>query len=211
MRRILLVLLCTFLRSVLSSGLVFALDHYGAITQNEIWVAGDNPHIIQELTTVSENATLTIEPGVEVRFNQDAINPRLIIGSSTSQGRLIAIGTDTQKIIFTSNSTDPQPGDWRNIYFRSTAADDSVIENAVIEYGGSYAQGSLYISESNPTVRYCTVRYSLFSGIKLYLSTAEISNCTIEGNELYGVECDGFSGVLDDNLFANNRSYPIYL
>ena len=211
MKRKLFILLSVFLISLVSSELVFALNHSGSITQNEIWAEAENPHIITGLTTVSGNATLTIEPGVEVRFSPEAINSRLIIGSSTSQGRLIAIGTETQKITFTSNSTSPQPGDWKNIYFYSTAADDSIIENAIIEYGGSSTQGSLYISESNPTIRNCTVRYSSVSGISLYLSTAVISNCIIEENALYGVECDGFSGVLDGNLFVSNGSYPIYL
>ena len=85
-------------------------------------------------------------------------------------------------IVFTSDSANPQPGDWYNIVFGSNAADDSVIEHAVIEYGGSPSQGSLYINDSNPAIRNCTVRYSSDSAIKLYLSTAEISNCTLEYN-----------------------------
>jgi hypothetical protein len=96
-KRNLFIIFRAFLLSLVAYNLVFASDHSGSITQDEIWVAADNPHIIQELTTVSENATLTIEAGVEVRFNPDATNPRLIIGSSNSPGRLIARGTDTQK------------------------------------------------------------------------------------------------------------------
>ena len=85
-------------------------EHSGSITSDETWISSGNPHIITGLTTVSNNATLTIEPGVEVRFNKDATNPRLIIGTANDTGaKLIAQGTDTQKITFTSNESEPQP------------------------------------------------------------------------------------------------------
>ncbi len=116
-----------------------ATSHSGHITSDETWTLAGSPHIIQELTTVKNNATLTIEPGVEVRFNKDAINPALVIGEGgvdVTPGRLIAQGTDTKKIIFTSNEASPQPGDWNSIHFWQTATNDSIIENAIIEYGG---------------------------------------------------------------------------
>ena len=189
-----------------------ATFHSGFITSDETWTIVGNPHIIESLTVVQNNATLTIEPGVEVRFNKEAVNPRLIIGETTP-GRLIAQGTDTEKIIFTSNEASPQPGDWANIVLRPNDP-DSIIENAIIEYGGrgtGTTQGSIYISGSSPTIRNCTVRYSSDTGISVYESTAEISNCVIEENTGYGLRCDAFSGVLDGNLFARNGSFPIYL
>ena len=203
------ILLCTVLFSLVALESVFALDHSGSITQDETWAAAYNPHIIRALTTVSGNATLTIEAGAVIRFDPTATNPRLIIGSSTSAGKLIAMGTEENNILFTSNAPTPQPGDWNNIVFWPNAADGSVIEHAIIEYGGYADQGSLNISESNPAIRNCTVRYSADSGIKLYLSEAEISNCNFEANSLYGVNCDGFSGILNGNAFINNGSYPI--
>jgi len=190
-----------------------ATSHSGYITSDETWTLAGSPHIIQSLTYVQNNATLTIEPGVEVRFNKDATNPRLIIGEGGSDGttgRLIAQGTDTQKIIFTSNEASPQPGDWSDIYFWDAASDDSIIENAVIEYAGK-SYGNIQIHSANPTIRNCIIRKSLKAGIYMYGSASEISGCRFEENEKYGISINSSSPVLDANEFINNGSYPVYI
>ena len=187
--------------------------HGGYITSDETWTLAGSPHIIQSATSVRNNATLTIEPGVEVRFNKDATNPRLIIGeggAGGTSGRLIAQGTDTEKIIFTSNEASPQPGDWRNIYFWNAAADDSIIENAIIEYGGS--QGSIDINSSNPIIRNCIIRRSLNAGIHISGSSSpDISCCDITENEV-GIDSSASSetpNLTNNNIFGN-FSYGIY-
>jgi len=195
------------------SGLAVAdTYHSGGINSDETWTFAGSPHIVTSLITVKNNATLTIEPGVEVRFNELATNPTLIIGeSSGTDGRLIARGTPTQKILFTSNATNPQPGDWNHIIFWSTATSDSVIENAIIEYGRGN-EGSVEIWGSNPTIRNCTVRNSLRSGISVSgHSTSEIVGCQFEDNTEYGVRISGSSPIVDGNTFNNNGGYPIYV
>jgi parallel beta-helix repeat protein len=189
-----------------------ATHHSGHITSDETWTLVGSPHIVDALLVVRDGATLTIEPGVEVRFNKDAINPKLIIGSDGTPGRLIARGTDTQKIIFTSNEISPQPGDWSDIYFSDTAADDSIIENAIIEYGrGGGAHGNIQIHSSNPTIRNCIIRKGLNDGIYMHDSTSEISGCRFEENEKYGIKISSSSPILDANEFINNGSYPVYI
>jgi parallel beta-helix repeat protein len=183
--------------------------HSGSITSDETWTPAGNPHIINGLTGVTNGATLTIEPGVEVRFNENATNPSLIIGHAGEDdpsGRLIAQGTESQKIIFTSNAASPQPGDWSHILFWASASDDSIIEHAVLEYGGSH--GMIDIDSSNPTIRNCIIRYGSL-GIYSYHSTSEISGCRFEENEGYGINIIQSSPVLDANEFINNGSYPI--
>ena len=142
-------------------GLASIHIHSGNITSDETWTLAGSPILSRALTGVADGATLTIEPGVEVRFNKDATNARLSIGSSGTgtTGKLIAQGTETQKIIFTSNEASPQSGDWYSINFNSNASDDSIIENAIIEYGG--VGGIIDISSSNPTIRNCIIRYAL--------------------------------------------------
>jgi PKD repeat protein len=161
------------------------------------------------MITVGNNATLTIEPGVEVRFYETA---SLVIGSgfNDTPGRLIAQGTDTHRIIFTSNEASPQPGDWRSINFVSTATDDSIIENAIIEYGGSQF-ANIRISNSNPTIRNCIIRHSLTNGIYFYGSTSQISCCDITENES-GISTGSSSGtpnITYNNIFGNLK-YGIY-
>jgi hypothetical protein len=59
--------------------------------------------------TVNSGITLTLQEGVEVRFNSGT-------GFTVNGGgSLNAVGTDTQPIIFTSSSGSPLPGDWRKI------------------------------------------------------------------------------------------------
>ncbi|MEA3357400.1 MAG: right-handed parallel beta-helix repeat-containing protein, partial [Patescibacteria group bacterium] len=184
--------------------------HSGYIDSDETWTLAGSPHIIQSVTRV-RGATLTIEPGVEVRFNKDAVTPSLMITSSGA--RLIAQGTDTQKIIFTSNEASPQPGDWEDIRFTNDdASDDSIIENAIIEYGGGgISGGSIKILYSNPTIRNCIIRRSSSAGIYMYDSTSEVSGCRFEENDGYGIQINISSPILDANEFINNGSYPVYI
>lgn len=87
--------------------------------------------------------TLTIEPGVIVRFEETA-GSGLTIGSSESRlGRLVAAGTTQQPILFTSAEDTPAPADWMGIYFRYSPSSGNRIENAIIEYAGDFsgAQG----------------------------------------------------------------------
>ena len=186
-------------------------SHSGFINSDEIWTLAGSPHIIQSLTVVQNNATLTIEPGVEVRFNNDATNPSLIIGEGGidgKSGRLIAQGAATNKIIFTSNAASPQPGDWSHIYFNNTAADDSIIENAVIEY----AKDSIYLTSANPAIRNCIIRKNSNAGIYMMgTSSPEVSFCDITEN-IYGIYSAISSGTpkFIHNNISGNSSYGIY-
>jgi len=68
------------------------------------WTAADNPYIVQGDITVLENESLTIEPGVEVRFDGAY---KLFI-----QGDLSAMGVLGDSITFTSNTGEYN---WRGI------------------------------------------------------------------------------------------------
>lgn len=87
---------------------------------------------------------LTIEPGVTLRFSDDLTDSGLQLGTSdTRQGILVAEGTATQPITFTSAKAPPAPGDWKNVYFSNSPSTGNRIANAVFEYAGapSGAQG----------------------------------------------------------------------
>ncbi len=190
-------------------------EHSGSITSDETWISSGNPHIITGLTTVSNNATLTIEPGVEVRFNKDATNPRLIIGTANDTGaKLIAQGTDTQKITFTSNESEPQAGDWNAIFFWPTASPDSIIENAIIEYGGGETggTGSIKIYGSSPTILNSAIRYSSGPGIEIVADgSPEISCCDITDNSI-GILASSPAPdlyIYGNNIFGNS-AYGAY-
>lgn len=70
---------------------------------------------------------LTIEPDVVVRFNRDA---ELIIQST---GQLIAVGTPSQPITFSSSNVSPAASscDWDAICINSY---DNIVRYSIIEY-----------------------------------------------------------------------------
>ena len=183
-----------------------ATYHSGHITSDERWKKNDNPHIVTDSVYIYR-ATLTLEPGVEIRFGSGSVY--LTLGYSNYGGTLIAQGTDTEKIIFTSNAANPQPGDWGGILFTGTDSDDSIIENAVVEYGGYNGSGNIKTIESSPTIKNSIIRYSLNSGISLYNSSSHISGCSITENGAYGIRIYNSVPVIDNNTFSFNKSYPI--
>src|SRR3989304_7141765 len=68
----------------------------GNIIQDTIWTLMDSPFVVSKDIYVFPNATLTIEPGVEVRFGGKNF-------TLTVAGKLYAVGTQNKSITFTSN------------------------------------------------------------------------------------------------------------
>ena len=97
----------------------------GTITQDTDWTLVDSPFIVSNDITVNPGATLTIEPGVQVRF---ADNFSMIVN-----GRIIADGTNDRMIRFTSNNLNASVGKWGTIMINGIQ--QSSITNCIIEYG----------------------------------------------------------------------------
>ncbi|WP_172684080.1 fibronectin type III domain-containing protein, partial [Desulfosarcina cetonica] len=103
----------------------------GNITTNTTWTVENSPYVVTGNVTVRDSgsngntATLTIEPGVEVRFESGT---GLYIGyryySRCYHGALSAQGTSVEPILFTSNADVPAPGDWRGIVFQDDTTDE---------------------------------------------------------------------------------------
>ena len=148
--------------------------------------------------------TLTIEPGVTVKFNSQK---RMHIGWGSYAGRLIADGT-TGEIVFTGAT--PTPGYWRDLCF-SQNSDGSRLNNTRIEYGGSET-ANVYLSYASVNVTNSTIANSLNYGI--YMN--QVSNCKITGNDVNSNEYGIYLNNADDNdlscnwVHANNQ-YGYYL
>lgn len=126
----------------------------GTITTNQTWTLADSPYIVQGWVTLDMSSTLTIEPGVEVKFDTGGI----VVKAGSS---LLAQGTTAQPIVFTSNKATPAPRDWGYISFeaqsigRLTACD--------ISYAGNYP-GALLIASSDVIVQQTRVHHSEADG-----------------------------------------------
>ena len=197
----------------------------GDVTSNATWTLAGSPYIITGDITVYHTSRssgeyfrkLTIEPGVEVRFDPGT---GLYIGKDYSgsygyYGALDAQGTEIAPIVFTSNAAIPSSGDWKGIYFSNPTKDDlTLLDNCVVEYGGSMElnKSNLYCSGSSPTIKNSTIRYGGGSGIFLVSSTPTIECNLIGENDGNGIYADGNSGpLIKDNTLSYNGGVAIYI
>jgi hypothetical protein len=122
--------------------------HSEDITSDETWHAAGNPHIVTGPIGVGNggggSATLTIEPGCIVKF-APGVDTGIGVGWS-STGSIVAVGTPTLPILFTSNASVPQRGDWRGLSFFEGTMATAHFSYCTIEYGGYDEVATLYVA-----------------------------------------------------------------
>lgn len=84
--------------------------HDTAITSSQTWTLADSPHEVRGQLSISPSATLTLEPGVVVRFAPDA--------ELRVQGLLLAPGSAQAPVQLLG--VEPTPGSWRGLVFASS-------------------------------------------------------------------------------------------
>jgi hypothetical protein len=165
---------------------------WGPIDKDTVWTLVDSPFVISGDITVYPNATLTLEPAVEVRFGGNF--------SLNVEGTLVAKGTETANIKFTANTLDPNPGDWGTILLNDTNAFAS-LSNCIVEYGTS----GITVETGKLTLEDSQVRFNYEDAIAIVNGTVEVSNSHIESNGASGIRVEGENQVLihDDNFTSN--------
>lgn len=109
----------------------------GSITTNTTWT-NDNTYLLNGYVYIADGATLTIEPGTVIR-GDEANKGTLIVERG---GSLIAQGTSTQPIVFTSNNGigSRDYGDWGGVIIcgraKNNQGSDVLIEGGVGAYYG---------------------------------------------------------------------------
>jgi len=162
----------------------------GLINNNTNWTVEYSPYIITGNTLVVNGITLTIEAGVSIKFNNNT--------TMQVNGELKAIGTNENKITFSSNNTSQNKGDWNHILFSDSSVDanydsggnyqsGSIIKYCDFSYGGGIDLGILNINKSQPHIEHSTFSNSSSDGIYINNANPKIDNCTISNNNGAGV------------------------
>lgn len=153
----------------------------GLIDTDTTWTQAGSPYEATATVTVVSNVTLTIEPGVEVRF---APNTRLSVN-----GTLHAVGTAGSEILFTGS--DPTPGSWQGIWISAASGIrplDNRLEHVIVEYGGAGIANpaNLYTSNADIIVRHAIFRFGGENGFTAWRDvTAELSDVQFIDNQGY--------------------------
>jgi hypothetical protein len=192
----------------------------GGIYSNTTWSPGNSPYIVTGDIAVFETYTLTILPGVEVRFYDGTM--------LDIRGTLIANGTSADSIKFTSDLLYPTSSSWKYIKFeyQSTMS----MRYCLIEYssGGIFYDSGGFTPYLISNCRF----YSNFKGIsgtRLYgqqnvdscifhnngygihatfLENSQVYHCSFINNQ-YGIE-EASNSAITGCDFQNNSVEGLY-
>ena len=177
----------------------WATDVSQDITTDTTWRAADSPFIIRNNISVRNNATLTIEAGVVVRF---AGNFTLTIQNGS---RLIAQGQDNNRVQFIpDNDAGAGPSAYRGIVFENGST--GLMEYCLVDRAHDGVTIRSSVNEGQVTLRNCTFQRCSASGVVVDASTVirpVIEGCTFQ-DSTYGVFCLGLRGELAAPRLRNN-------
>ena len=120
----------------------------GAVVSDLTLAKACSPYIIRDYIQINEGAILTIEPGVTLKF-EGALG--IDVGSS-SAGKLVAVGTALNPIVFTSNASLPLAGDWRAIHLWDGTMAGTQIAYAKLDYCGADRDGCIVGNSVGPNL-----------------------------------------------------------
>ncbi len=135
------------------------------------WTLGGSPYLINGEITIPNGLTLTIEPGVSVEFQG---HYKFYV-----QGRLLAVGTKQDTIIFTAN--DVSEG-WHGIKLLdiSSSNDSTIFEYCIFQHGKANT-GSGRLNRSG-------------GAINSNLNKLRISHCLFRNNMTYSTSISESAG-----------------
>jgi parallel beta-helix repeat protein len=189
-----ITILFLFALAIITAGFSQAETIYVSGDVSGVWSA-DTVMVTGEIR-VLDGASLTINPGVQVRFTGWY---KFII-----QGELQAAGTAADTILFT-RAFPTEESKWRG--FRFDAADDSsVLEYCRIEYAKGtegfpdVRGGGIWVSNCSPTVRRCTIQLNYshngnYNGMGGGICLNENSFSLLEYNCILQNEADSGGGI----------------
>lgn len=181
----------------------------GQATNNRRWQKSNLPYVILNSVDFVNSATLTIDPGVIVRFDEGA---RL----QTSRGFLEAVGTEDEPIIFTSLADDDNPnpaertdpsagepsaGNWIGLTVPEVVCAGGGeycgrLENVEVRYAGRGGAASVAIEQRNTLLRNALIRDGAGAAIGIEdADDVEILDSRMLNMEGDGIEIEASSSI----------------
>ncbi len=166
-----------------------------------------SPYLVVGDLSVPQGQTLTIEPGVVLEFEG--------LYWLKVDGQLTAVGNTSNAIVFTSHSSSPTYGDWRNLIF-TNPDDQSHMSYCVVEYGALYDTTELYytyrggiaIINSSPIIEHTVIYKVGFNGIYMAEGAAPIiRNNIITENDDNGIFCNHLPTPCNPTIEYNDIYY----
>lgn len=162
------------------------------LSQNKTLATSSSPYIISNAFTIDSGATLTINPGVVIKFLESS--------SLTVNGAVDAQGTAANNIVFTSikddtyagdtnqdgSATSPAAGNWNSI---KILANGSTFDRVVFRYGGY---------KDTPTATH-------WANLRIENASTTLKNSIVEYSGAYGAWFKVATGTIDSNIFRNNN------
>ena len=188
-------------------------DVFGPIFENTTWTKEGSPYCIIQNVNILKNVTLTIEPDVIVKFYEGTDQAQDKKYSIIIEGQLIAVGSEDERIIFTSYKEEPKSGDWNSLEFTSTAiaatydehnqyVSGCILEFVTIEYGGGSGQYTV-LAKNSPYLNHVIFQKNIQQGI--YLGTCTIvENSTFNDNTMVS---SGAAIYADDAITVKNSKF----
>lgn len=153
----------------------------GKITSN-LTLKANNIYKLRGLVYVTNGATLTIEPGTKIVGEADK-NGALII---TRGSKIMAEGTASNPIIFTSEKPSPKRGDWAGLVILGAAPTNASfngqagvgeIEGGINNSEGLGLYGGTNAADNSGVLKYVRVEYAGYA----FLPDKEINGITFGG------------------------------
>ncbi len=134
-----------------------------SLTKTNVGSIVNIPYAPLQTLTIPAGVTLTIQPGVIVKSVVYQINATFVVN-----GVLLAQGSPSEPIVFTSHKDDtyggdtnadssassPNPADWSNIVVNAASGSSSIFQHCIFRFG-TYYDGIITAKGSSPSIQDC--------------------------------------------------------
>jgi parallel beta-helix repeat protein len=169
----------------------------GPIKEDAFLILSNSPYRVVQDVTISGGATLYVEPGVTIRYDQ---NTSII----AEDGGVVAKGTEQHPIVFTASGNSPSPGFYNNAV---RLMKPTKVNSAFAYCVAKYASTAFDVYYGSPEISSCSIAHNAQGGIYTRNDASpRVFYNTFTGNLGEGaIKCVGMSNpVIHNNNFINN-------